>query len=432
VGARRAVPVLLAALTCAGCASLPRPELGWPGAARKPELVVVEGSAVNLPVPRDPRASSGELRRVPLRWDPVLTGDVAGYRVERAEADTEEWQPVATVPSRFGTTWVDGGDPREGGEGRLGDGARYAYRVRPFDSGGSLARVASKSVTATTAPLPKAPPGLRVYSHLPREVAITWHPVSDPTVAGYVLLRSPSAAGPFEPIVRLDGRFATRHQDRRLGDLRVFYYRVAAYNTVGAVGEATPPVVAVTKAEPLPPIGLRLVEQRLGENRLAWEPNVEGDVAGYRLLRYRAGRRGAETVATPPAAATTAVDADLAADEVVAYALEAFDADGLASDTTDRLRVVSEGYRLAAEVRDGAVHLRWDPVADAGFTSARVFREGWLRRREIGRASEGGFVDADVEPGGTYRYVVVLEHGDGRRAPPSTPLEVRVEEAEAR
>ncbi len=429
---RPAVAAGLAALALAGCASVPRPELRWPGSPQESELVVVEGSAVDLPVPRDPRASSGELRRVPLRWDPVLTGDVAGYRVERAEGDTEVWASVATVPGRFGTAWVDGMDPGEEGDGRLGDGARYVYRVRPFDSSGSLARLASKDVAATTAPLPKAPPGLRVYSHLPREVAITWHPVSDPSVAGYVLLRSPSAAGPFEPIVRLDGRFATRHLDRRLGDLRVFYYRVAAYNTVGAVGEATPPMVAVTKAEPLPPIGLRLVEQRLGENRLAWEPNVETDVTGYRLLRYRAGRRGAEAVATLPRDATSALDTELAADEGVAYALEAFDADGLESDATDRLRVVSEGYHLGAQIRDGAVHLRWEPVADVGFTGARVFREGWLRWSEIGRASGGEFVDADVEPGETYRYVVVLENSDGHRAPPSTPLEVRLEPAEAR
>ena len=84
---RRAVALVLTGLAGAGCAALPRPELRWPGSAKSSELVVVEGSSVELPVPRDPRASSGELRRVPLRWDPVLTGDVAGYRVERAEGD---------------------------------------------------------------------------------------------------------------------------------------------------------------------------------------------------------------------------------------------------------------------------------------------------------------------------------------------------------
>ncbi len=428
---RRLAVVLLLAIGLAGCASLPDFSV-WPVRAKKSALVVVEGSAADLPAPRDLLASSGELRRVPLRWDPVRTADVAGYRVERSEGSAEEWAPVASVPGRFGTTYVDGGDPGEGGPGRLGDGASYAYRVRPFDSSGALSTRTSRPASATTAPLPRAPAGLRAYNHLPREVALTWNPVSDPTVAGYVVLRSPSGAGPFEPVTRLDGRFATRHLDRSLGDLRVFYYRVAAYNTVGAVGEAATAVLAVTKAEPLPPIGLRLVEQRLGENRVAWEPNVEPDIVGYRLLRYRAGSGGAELVATLGRDATESVDAELAADEVVAYALEAFDADGLESHATDPMEVVSEGYHLAAEVGDGAVHLRWDPVADPELASARIFREGWLRQRELGRTSHREFLDEAVEAGETYRYRVVLEGADGRRAPPSTPVEVRVPEAEAR
>ena len=34
-----------------------------------------------------------------------------------------------------------------------------------------------------------------------------------------------------------------------------------------------------------------------------------------------------------------------------------------------------------------------------------------------------------VQPGRTYRYTVVLERGDGRAAPPSAPVELKVPEA---
>ena len=90
------------------------------------------------------RTLSGELRMVPLRWDPLLAGDVGGYTIERAIGADAPFQRIATVMGRFQTAFTDRGadlgtklGARETA-GDLGDGNTYYYRVRPFDSRGHL------------------------------------------------------------------------------------------------------------------------------------------------------------------------------------------------------------------------------------------------------------------------------------------------------
>jgi fibronectin type 3 domain-containing protein len=400
-------------------------DLGTP----PPPPVLVESPPADLPPLEGLQATSGELRRVPLKWEPVVTGDVAGYAVERALEPGGGFQRVATLVGRFETSFTDRGRDlaaKHGsrmGAGDLGDGHSYHYRVRPFDSAGRLSAPAPEPVAAATAPPPPPPALLTIYSQLPRQMALTWSPVEDPHVAGYVVYRSPSARGGFLPVARLEGAHQTTYVDRGLGPLRVFYYRVAALNAAGGEGEATPAEVGVTKPEPLPPTGLRVVNQRLGANTLGWEPNVEADLAGYRLLRVRAQDRAEELVAALPADATRAEDRAVGAGERVSYRLTAFDRDDLESAPSRTVEVTSVDYGLRAEARDGALVVRWDPQAAEGFATARVLLQGRFGEKEIGRVSEPFFVHRDAEAGRRYRYRVVLVRADGSEAPPSAPVE---------
>jgi fibronectin type 3 domain-containing protein len=240
---------------------------------------------------------------------------------------------------------------------------------------------------------------------------------------GYRVFRSPSRQGDYLAIARLDGRFATSYVDRGLGALRVFYYRVASVNAEGGIGKETPEVAAVTKPEPLPPIGLRVDAQGLGTNRLAWDPNAEWDIEGYRLLRTREGVKPREIVATTRSGATRAEDRGVGAGERVTYQVVAFDRDGLESAPSDPIRVESVDYALEALPQGDAIRLRWNPEVQRGFAAARVLRGGFFGAREIARVSSEGFVDRDVEPGHRYRYLVVLIREDGSEAPPSEAVE---------
>jgi fibronectin type 3 domain-containing protein len=393
-----------------------------------PELI--EGSPAALPTPEGVSAMSGELRTVPLRWDPVISGDVGGYIVERALAAEGPFTRVAVLAGRNTTLWVDSWreGERAGTAAALGDGVTAFYRVRCIAGSGQIGADASGLVSAITAAPPEPPSGLRAYSHQPRQVPLSWRASEDPNVTAYRVYRSPSFRGSFEPLATVQGRFQTIYTDAGLGNLRVFYYRIAALNRADGEGSLSEPVRAVTKPEPLPPLGLRATARRLGVNELGWEPNVETDLVGYRLFRQRAGSDARELVAALPADQTTAEDEAVAADEELAYLLVAVDKDGLASDPAMPVAVASVGYAVSATARADGVHLAWNPRTDEGYHGARIFSHGLLSRSELAFVTTASFVDTNAKPGGRYRYTVVLERADATLAPPSSPVEIRVPE----
>lgn len=424
-------------------------------------------AAAKLPPPEGLRAVSGELRKVPLKWDPLLAGDVGGYLLERAPTREGPFERLVPIAGALTTTYIDdltatpeapsrqnaaasgGSEGMEDAEasaeaetsntettapavseaaprGNGLDGVTYFYRVRAFTPSGQLAARTSEVVAATTATVPAAPADLRAYSHQPRKVPLSWCASADPTVSGYRVGRSPTSRGPFEPVAEVEGRHNTTYIDQGLGDLRVFYYQVTSLNAAGGEGPPSEPVRAVTKPEPLPPVGLQVVERRLGSNLLGWEPNVEPDIVQYRLLRLREGAAKPESVSTVPHSSLDARDTEVGAGETVTYTLLAFDDDGLESAPGDPVSVRSEDYDLRAEARPDGVHLEWNPRTDEGYRAARIFRQGRLSQREFPAVTGPRFVDTDVKPGRSYRYTVALLTAGGGTAPRSAPVEIRV------
>ena len=412
------VVVSLAAAACASNLDVgsARRILDGPSAASVPEIR--DGTPGSLPAVEGLRTFSGELRTVALRWQPVLAGPVSGYAIERAPAEDGAFLRIAIVGGALVTTWLDSGPSGQG----LEDGQTYHYRVRAIDPDGALGAT-SAAVAGTTAPLPERPRGVRAVSQLPRRVAVSWDPSPDPSVTGYRVSRSPSALGEFRPVAELEGRFATSWVDEGLGDLRVFHYRVAALNAAGGVGDPSPPERAVTKPEPLPPDGVEAVPYMLGRNRISWRPNVEPDLAGYRVSRIT--EDGTEEVAELPADATEFVDDGLDAGQAVAYRVQAFDRDGLVSSAAGPFDVASIDYGVQAVITPDGVVLSWDPAAQADLAETRVIAVGSLSREQLGRTSEARFVDAAAAPG-RHRYQLVGVRPDGSEAPPSALFEVQV------
>ena len=77
------------------------------GSAEPTLPVLRESPAAQLPAPEGLRASSGELREVPLQWDPLLRGNVGGYVIERSFERDGPFERIAAVAGRATTAYVD-------------------------------------------------------------------------------------------------------------------------------------------------------------------------------------------------------------------------------------------------------------------------------------------------------------------------------------
>jgi len=422
VARRQLYTVLCLALSLAGCASTAEKVASKVFAAN--QTLVFDRSSDLLP-PESLRVTSNADRQISLAWEPVLVGDVAGYAILRASGSGEgPFHKVGITTSRFGTVFTDSGDKA----GELGDGQTYSYRVHPYDRQGRVSR-SHAALTATTEPKPAIPEGLQVYSNLPRKAVLSWKPSEQNAVSGYGIYRCPTMAGPWERVSFAEGRLNSVYEDTIPGDLRVMYYRISAVNRFGGESEMTEsPIRAVTKAEPLPPTGLKADARRLGRVSLTWAPNVEPDVLSYEIWRSDkdASDFGAEIrIATVEAAKTAYADTAVGCGQTVRYRVRALDADGLESFYSEPLEVTGPDLSLALQRTADGLVLRWDPVRGKRFASARVSQlRSVLPDKELANVSGVSEVTLpDLSPG-TQLEVAFSGPVDGGTAPPGCRIAV--------
>jgi len=422
--ARAIVTALVAACCALACASTGE-KIAERLFARDQPLVFDRGSRL-LP-PEGLRVTSNQDREISLAWDPVLVGDVAGYAILRAKGSGEEaYARVGITKSRFGTVFSDAGESA----GALGDGQTYTYRVHPYDTHGRISR-SHAALVATTEPKPDIPEGLQVYSNLPRSAVLSWKPSDADAVSGYAVYRCPTMAGPWERVTFVEGRLNTVYEDAVPGDLRVMYYRIAAVNRFGGESEPTEkPIRAVTKAEPLPPIGLEAQASQLGRAELRWSPNVEPDLASYevwRALSNGAGFGEEVQIAEVPAGTTELADGALGCGVSARYRVRATDADALVSLPSDPLDVKGADAGLVLARDGGTVKVSWDPAKAGHYTGARIAQvRSVMPDRELALVEEGSQVElADLPPGSEIR-VTFVGAGDGGAASQAPPCRLVV------
>jgi len=388
------------------------------------QTLVFDRTSDLLP-PENLRITSNADRQISLAWEPVLVGDVAGYAILRGGGNAEgPFHRVGISTSRFGTVFSDAGDK----PGELGDGQTYTYRVHPYDRQGRVSR-SHAALTATTEPRPAIPESLQVYSNLPRRAVLSWKPSEQRAVSGYGVYRCPTMAGPWERVSFAEGRLNSVYEDTIPGDLRVMYYRISAVNRFGGESEMTEsPIRAVTKAEPLPPTGLKADARRLGSVALAWAQNVEPDVRSYEVWRSEkaAADFGPEArIASVDAPTTAYADTAVGCGETVRYRLRALDADGLESFYSDPLEVTGPNLSLTLQRTPEGLVLRWDPVRGKRFASARVSQlRSVLPDKELANVSGVSEVNLpDLAPG-TQLEVALMGPADGGSGPPACRIAV--------
>ena len=359
--------------------------------------------------PEGLRVLSSEDREIDLRWDPVLVGTVVGYAILRSYQFDGGYELVGRTNSRFDTLFLDKGESDK----QLGDGQTYHYRIHPYDQLGRVSR-SHAYISATTEARPSNPQNLRSYSNLPRRTVLVWDPNQQRSTTGYIVQRSPILAGPWERIGYAEGRMNTIFEDAIPGDLRVMYYRVIASNRFGGESDPAKPVRAVTKADPLPPIGLQISRRSLGRINIAWIANTEADLEAYEIWRAvefeeewqeekKIGEVGVELLLFQ--------DKEVGCGQSVRYRLRATDIDDLVSEFSEAIPAEGEDIALSFTpgVESGTGTLQWDQ-GEGNWTGARVIdvRGGPLPNRTLTEVSSANRAELSDLPRGSRILGVVL------------------------
>lgn len=199
--------------------------------------VVVDRTAPTAP--QGLEWESPDHAHIRLRWTPVATTDLAGYRIWR-DGEQVASVPASTLPNPTGKLeFLDSGLTGE---------TDYAYSVEAVDLAGNVSQPATAQARTTrlTDTEPPAPPtNLRAEVAPGGRVTLSWDAATDNIgVVKYVVTRIP-AGGPAESFEVTEG---TGCSDTGLPASASFTYTVTAVDAAGNESEAAGPVAVQTLA----------------------------------------------------------------------------------------------------------------------------------------------------------------------------------------
>ncbi len=359
-----------------------------------------------------------------LQWQPVMVGDLEGYRLLRAEAASGPYRPIWPEKDQAPVPMVSHVDED------VAEGSLFWYRVVAVDTSGN------ESPASDTIQLyrrDRTPParveGLKAVARDEGDtpgIHLSWKANTEKDLQGYLVQRTTRVVGEGKK-AHVEGEFyvknarplkETRFVDPVAVDSPARYaYRVIAVDHSWNESEPSELVVArmPDKTPPEQPM-LRRVAVERDHVRIDWLPNIEKDLAGYRLLRaeekgpFKVIHKG---LIEPGADHYSDRPGEIG--RIYRYRLVALDRDGNASQPSQALslrmldlvapdapairRIVSKKTGLAVS---------WKPVSSGDVRAMILYRsegkDGKARIVADLSASDREYLDTRVEKGKTYRY----------------------------
>lgn len=395
------------------------------------------------PLPHAPETVAAEIGEagILVSWsDPpeIAEAPIAGYRVIRVERDgvtdltpdlhlrTIEEEPVPL-------TFLDREAPRD---------QLFAYDLTSIDLFGRSSTPKRVLVTLGDLALAAVPTDLAAEP-LAEAAALSWSPLDQAGVVGYVIERSLFIGGPYEAIT--PNGIPADASDFTAGDLTAgtaYFFRIRTFDRDGNLGRPSLPVKVVALAAEAPATPVNLAADT-GPTRvlLTWDTPAES-VAGYFVFRQLAGEANWKRLngsVTPEPLFIDRFERGAFSDQTVSYRVQAIGYDSAASAFGETLSVTFGDETIppppsitATSGDDGVARIGFQPGApeidtneflvlrsDDETAAGLVLSDGLT-------AETREFVDPDVEAGATYWYEVVALDAAGNRSDLSNRVLVTV------
>jgi len=355
---------------------------------------------------------------IAFEWKPINDPRVKGVRLYRDTPGSQDSKlyRIATVEDTLRTHYIDKD---------LAPATAYRYRFTTYDAS-EHESMPDKTITAKTLALPEPVSFFTATKELARSAKLIWRPHPDLRVSGYLIERLDPDEKDFGVIAKMQGRLNAEYIDRKLGDDKVYRYRIIAFDAKGRHSQPSQVVTVSTKPLPLPPSNLQAQNGGIRSVALQWSASATPGIVYYNVYRSTGSRSAFEYRAKVIRNAYT--DAADQNGQRYHYYVTAVDKDGLESLASETVSATTKPSPKAPKIvglsfMNDSLVVRWegsDPETSS-YTLIKTERSGWFDAKEtrFNGLKTRVFTDANIAKGFDYTYAVIAVDADGLASEPS-------------
>ena len=374
------------------------------------------GSPPPPPPVNPPNAPSGlsgnspSTTQINLSWTDN-SSDETGFKVERRLLSGGTFSQIA----------LTGANATSYGDTGLSASTAYEYRVRATNNAGDSGYSNNASATTQSPPtIPNAPSNLQLSASNPTTVILLWTDNAS-NEDGFIIRRSPTLNGTYVEIPINPPANTTSYTDTGLTPNTTYFYKVAAFNTVGVSAYTNPVSITTPNNNPTPPpenpTGLSASALNPTTVNLVWN-DVSATEQGFIIERRLSGGAFSQLVTRPPDTVTYA-DTSVLPSTSYDYRLLAYNLGGnsgysnIASVTTPATpppaTIPAQPSGLTATaVNSNAISIAWADNSnnETGFKIERRVGAGNFSEIAISPANSTSYFDSGRTAGTLYTYRV--------------------------
>ncbi len=260
-----------------------------------------------------------------------------------------------------------------------------------------------------------------------RSVSLSWSPVSDSRVLGYIIYRAPSTNGPFKEVASVKDRFKTSYLDKggflkHLGDNMDYYYKIVTYSKNG-IGPSSNIVVGHTAPPPKSPVHITAQSGLPRMVAIKWQPVADKSVIAYNIYRSLSPKGPFKQIGHVAGHLNTFyIDKNLKDGTTYYYSVTSVNYAGVEGDilayakATTKLRPMPPRNLSGQIAGAGKLLISWWPSLNADVVKYRIYRGTEPNSLSlVGEVSSAKltYLDSGLEPGTTYYYKVNAVDKDG-------------------
>ena len=276
-------------------------------------------------------------------------------------------------------------------------GVLHVYVVIAVDPEGNIGppALALVTISAPGASVP-VPAGLRATKNEQARIVLSWNPVNDPNLLGYLVLRSQSTQGPFTSVTS-DTLFTTgqtTYVDSLVTTDQVYYYKVQTVvqdPQLGLLRSDTSTFIdgqaLADQSAPGAPSDLivSLDDENFQRVMLNWTAPVADrngneltGLASFEIYRSRGNNTSFALIATVSSDQVSFVDTSVELLTTYFYAVRAVDPDGNAGPRSQPVSVTTRGFAIPRNVRATSgvqkITLTWTANTEPELTGYEILR----------------------------------------------------------